>query len=27
LRELGSRNLKGFEKAVLVYQVEWRDVA
>ena len=26
LRELGSRSLKGFEKPVLVYQVEWRDV-
>ena len=24
LRELGSRNLKGFEKPVLIYQVEWR---
>ena len=27
LRELGSRNMKGFEKPVVVYQVEWRDVA
>lgn len=24
LRELGSRNMKGFEKPVLIYQVEWR---
>jgi class 3 adenylate cyclase len=27
IRELGSRNLKGFENPVPIYQVEWRAVA